>query len=291
MFPELTLGISVPMSGMSFRAIAWLSIAVGVLFLLSGFGLWLQRDIFDEDRFVQRTVTIIGTKEVRTAIANEVIDVAFEDFPAAKELFEEFLESSLSAILDSEIIKPAIEEIAGQIHQALTSPDPQAVALDISSVTGPAKAVVKAIPGLDSSVKEAVRDVPNKIVLLEKGEVPSIYTIGTIFMWLGPIAGLAGIGILIWVIWAAGVGRRSYALRIAGLSVAGVSLIGIVLIKAFRAPILSGISGNLEIIIENIYDSFTAGLILQTWYLLFAGLIMAVIGLAIDFFNSWRAPE
>jgi len=279
------------MNGMSSRAIIWLSIAAGVLLLLAGFGLWLQRDIFDEDRFVQRTVTIIGTKEVRTAIANEVVDVAFEDFPAAKELFEDFLESSLSAILDSEIIKPAIEEIAGQIHQALTSPDPQAVALDISSVTDPVKAVVKEIPGLDPKVKKAVRDVPAEIVLLKKGEVPSIYTIGTIFMWLSPIAGLAGIGILIWIVWAAGTGRRPYALRTAGLSIAAVSLVGIVLIKAFRGPILAGISGNLEIIIESIYDSFTAGLVRQTWYLLFAGLLTAVIGLALDFIASWRAPE
>ena len=276
---------------MSPRATIWLSIAAAVLLLLADFGLWMQRDIFDEDRFVERTVEIIGTKKVRTAIADEVVETAFQDFPAAKEVFEGFLESTLASLLDSQIIKPAIEELAQQIHQAMTSPDPQAVGLDISSVTGPVKSVVKEIPGLDSEVKKVVRAVPDKVVLLKKGEVPSIYTFGTVFIWLGPIAGLAAIGILIWIIWAAGIGRRSYALRTAGVSLAIVSLIGILLVQVFRGPVMAGISGNLEIIVESIYDSFSAGLVRQTWWLLISGVIMAVIGLGLDLMRSWRAPE
>ncbi len=276
---------------MSPRATIWLSIAAAVLLLLADFGLWMQRDIFDEDRFVERTVEIIGTKKVRTAIADEVVETAFEDFPAAKEVFEGFLESTLASLLDSQIIKPAIEELAQQIHQAMTSSDPQAVGLDISSVTGPVKSVVKEIPGLDSEVKKVVRAVPDKVVLLKKGEVPSINTFGTVFIWLGPIAGLAAIGILIWIIWAAGIGRRSYALRTAGVSLAIASLIGILLVKVFRGPVMAGISGNLEIIVESIYDSFSAGLVSQTWWLLISGVIMAVIGLGLDLMSSWRAPE
>lgn len=276
---------------MSPRAIIWLSIAAAVLLLLADFGLWMQRDIFDEDRFVERTVEIIGTKKVRTAIADEVVETAFEDFPAAKEVFEGFLESTLASLLDSQIIKPAIEELAQQIHQAMTSPDPQAVGLDISSVTGPVKSVAKEIPGLDSEVKKAVRAVPDKVVLIEKGEVPSIYMFGTVFIWLGPIAGLAAIGILIWIIWAAGIGRRSYALRTAGVSLAIASLIGILLVKVFAGPVMAGISGNLEIIVESIYDSFSAGLVSQTWWLLISGVIMALIGLGLDLMSSWRAPE
>jgi hypothetical protein len=267
-----------------------LSIIATVFILIANFALWLQRDIFDQDRFVSTSVSVIRTKPVREAIAAEIVQDAFSSLPALESIIGDFLQTNLSALLDSKAVKPALEDIATQIHTALTAKQPQPVQIDISAVTGPAKAVVNNVPGIDPQIKKAVKSLPNAVVLVKKGDIPSIYSVGTFFLWFGPLAGLIGLGLFVIVIWLARE-KRSSAIKTVGASLGIGAAVFLILIQAYRAPVLSSFSGNIRIIFEHLYDAFTAGLSNQTWAIFVIGLVAFLLGYGLDYLAGTRGPK
>lgn len=275
------------MTTMSPRMMTALAITATVFLLIANFGLWLERQIFNQDRFVQTAVQVIKTQEVRDAISEEIIDEAFADLPKLEQVAEEFLQSPLSALLDSDIVESATEEIAREIQVALTSKDPQAVAIDISGVTEPAKNIARVLPNLDKEIESAIRNLPDSIVLIEKGEVPSLYTMGTVFLPLGRISVVAGLAIIVGLIWVAVAGRLSRVLKILGSSLSIGAVIFLILIWALQSSILASVGGgNIQIIVSNIYEAFINLLVRQTFVMLLGGLLIIAGGYILDFF--WR---
>ncbi len=260
--------------------------------LIANIGLWMQRQIFDQDRFKQTAVDVMTTAKVRNAITDEIIVSILGDRPELKDLAEEFAAPVISDFLNSDIVEPAIDEIAGQIQVSLTSSEPKAVAIDISGITQPAKGVAALIPNLDPEVKTAIRELPNSIELIEKGTIPSIYTPGIIFLWLGRVGGVAALVIVAGLIWAAIVNKRSQILKILGTSISVGAVIFLVLIWSFRAPIIGSVgSGNIQVIIGSIYEAFINILVGQTSAILVGGLIVIAGGYLLDFWHGRNAEE
>lgn len=271
---------------MSKKMIIVLSVVVSVFLLLTSVGLWLERQIFNEERFKETAAGVIKTEQVREAIADEIIVIVTGDFPELKDLATEFVQPTLAELLNSDFIASAVEEVAGEIQVALTSSEPQAVAIDISGITGPLKTAVGFIPNLSSEVENAVKDLPSSIVLIEKGGIPSIFTIGLILMWLGRLTGVAALVIFIVMVWKAIVNRQSQILRTLGIYISIGAAIFLVLVWAFSSPLLSTIgSGNIRVIVSNIFEAFIRILINQTWAILVVGLF--IIG-ASYLLRFWR---
>jgi len=271
---------------MSKKMIIVLSVVVSVFLLLTSVGLWLERQIFNEERFKETAAGVIKTEQVREAIADEIIVIVTGDFPELKDLATEFVQPTLAELLNSDFIASAVEEVAGEIQVALTSSEPQAVAIDISGITGPLKTAVGFIPNLSSEVENAVKDLPSSIVLIEKGGIPSIFTIGLILMWLGRLTGVAALVIFIVMVWKAIVNRQSQILRTLGIYISIGAAIFLVLVWAFSSPFLSTIgSGNIRVIVSNIFEAFIRILINQTWAILVVGLF--IIG-ASYLLRFWR---
>ncbi len=260
---------------MSKRTIIILSVIVSVFLVLASIGIWLERQIFDEERFKTTAVDVIKTGQVREAIADEIIIIVTGDFPELNNLATEFVQPTLAELLNSNFVSAAVEEVAGEIQVALTSSEPQAVAIDISGITGPLKTAVGFIPNLSSEVENAVKDLPASIDLIEKGGIPSIFSIGLIMMWLGRLTGISALVIFGIMVWKAIANRQSQILRTLGIYVSVGAAVFLVLIWAFSSPILSTIgSGNIRVIVSSIFEAFIGILINQTWAIFAGGLVI-----------------
>ena len=171
----------------------------------------------------------------------------------------------------------------------ITAKEPQSVTVDISAIKG----FIKPIAGaLDKRFGASVQvgDVPDSLVLIQKGEIPSIYGWAVVLLWVGPILGLIGIAILAGLIWRAASEDRPAVLRVAGSVLAIGSVVFVVLVRGMKAPILASVtSGNGKIIVGDIFDAFSAGLTAQTWLLAIIGLILIGAGYVLPR-AWWKQP-
>ncbi len=271
---------------MSRRTVIILSVITAIFLLIANIGIWLERQIFDEARFKNTAVEVIKTSKVRNAIADEIIAATLGSLPELEELAEEFVQPTLSDFLDSDIIEPAIEDIAGQIQVALTSREPQAVEIDISGLTQPAKGFARLVPNLDPEIKSAIRSLPSSIELLEAGEIPSIYTPGIIFLWLGRVTGVAGLILIVSMMFVGIANRRNDILKTLGAAIAIGAAIFLVLIWSVKAPVLASVGdGNMQTIVGSIYEAFVELLIRQSFIILLGGLLIIALGYFLEF---WR---
>jgi len=269
------------------RMIAILSIIVSVFLLLASTGLWVERQIFNKDNFTKTAVSSIKSAPVREAISNKIITSVTGDFPALKDLATRFVKPTLSDFLNGKLVTAAVGEVAGEIQTALTSSRPQAVKIDISSVTGPIKTGAKFIPNLSSNVKNAVKQLPSSIELIKKGVIPSMYTTGLVLMWLGRITGITAVIIFGYMLWKAVINKQSYILRTLGIYISLGAAVYLLLIWAFASPLLATIGdGDIHVIISNIFAAFIRILINQTWVIFFGGLVITAGGYLLKGFRD-----
>ncbi|HEX21070.1 MAG TPA: hypothetical protein ENH19_00265 [Actinobacteria bacterium] len=264
-----------------------LSIIVSVFLILASTGLWVERQIFNKDNFKTTAVEAIRTVQVRDAIANRIIISLTGSFPRLSDLAQKFVKPSLADFLNGKLVKGAVNNIAGEIQTALTSPKPKAISIDISALTGPAKTAANIIPKLDPDIKNAIKQLPPSIELIKKGVIPSIFTVGLVLMWLGRITGVAALIIVGYMVWKAVVNRESLILKTLGIYISIGTALYLLLIWAFASPLLATIGdGDIRVIISKIFDAFTRILINQTWLVLIGGLLIVAGGYLLQWFRE-----
>lgn len=262
---------------MSTKTVIWLSILAVIFILVFNFSFWLNRSIFDKEAFVNETVTVIQSQDVRNAIAGEIIDQAFADLPLIRETVGDFAQSAISGLLGSRAIKPVIRALAAGFNDLITAKEPKAVVIDTSGIVNFIKPIASAVnQRLGTQIPT---DLPTSIVLVKKGQIPTIYSWGMVLLWVGPVVGLIGLGIIVGMIWVSHASKRRSVLKIIGATLALGGVIFIILVSMFQSPILASIdSENVRTIVSNIYSAFAGRLMAQTWLLVFIGVLFVVVG-------------
>ncbi|HDZ86093.1 MAG TPA: hypothetical protein ENH57_00190 [Actinobacteria bacterium] len=265
------------MKEMSSRKIIFLSIIAIILVLIANLALWFTDEIFDSEEFAQKTVQVVEREEVRDAIAAEIVDESFADQPLILQIAGNVFEPVISGLLGADILEPAIETFAQAVHTALTS-KPQAITIDISSIVEFVKPLATAInERLGTQINAA--NIPDTIVIAEKGDIPSIYTFGVVMLWLGLFSTIIGLGLIIWLIWVNRGDKRRYVFKTIGFSLIVGAAIVLIVLQAIAATILSPIDDeNLEIVASNIYDVFVGVFKWQNWILIIIGIVLIFVG-------------
>lgn len=255
-----------------------LSITALMFVLTANFSIWLNNSIFDRQAFVNTTVQTIQEPQARKAISGEIVGTAFKSLPIVQGVVGEPLQSAINGLLGSERFKPILEGLAEKLNIMLTAKTPQSVVVDISGL----KTFIKPIAGaLDKQLGQTipVADLPDSLVLIAKGEIPSIYSWAVVLLWVGPILGLLGLAIIIGLIRRSGNEQRPETLKTIGSILAVGSLVFIVLIKVLKAPILASVSSsNAKIVVGDLFDAFAGALTRQTWLPAIAGLVLIGVG-------------
>ncbi len=265
------------MKEMSSRKIIFFIIIAVILVLIANIAWWFNDEIFDSEEFAQKTVQVVERDEVREAIAAKIVDEAFADQPLIQQVAGNVLEPVISGLLGADILKPAIETFAETVHTALTS-KPQEISIDIAAIVEFIKPIATAVnERLGTQIDAA--NIPDTIVIAEKGDIPSIYTFGVVMLWVGLFSTIIGLGLIIWLIWVNHGDKRRYVLKTIGFTLIVGAAIVLIVLEAIAATILSPIDDeNLQIVASNIYDVFVGVLKWQNWILIIIGIVLIVVG-------------
>jgi hypothetical protein len=238
-----------------------------ILFLIANVGFWLARTIYNPQNFTNLVVQTYRQEDVRNAISSEIVDKTLESKPLVNQVIGQPVQGAISGILGSPTFQSVLEKVATKFQAYLTTDNRQDVTLQIGQVSTFVKAAATAVsPQLGDQVPDVT---PQTITLVKANSLPNINRWAKPIMTLGPLAGVIGIGILIYLFYTEE-DRVRLLRRTSTYFLIGIVVFGL-LIPYFRT-ILQGNVGNqnAEIIATATYDAFTK--ILTSQLIIFASI-------------------
>lgn len=253
----------------------WLmSILAALLLLVANSAYWVSHNIFDTDTFTRITDQALSQESSRTAIAGAVVDRLLEQRPVLRNVLGDQAVKLISGLLDTSQAQAVMDRAISRFHIAVTSNDPQNIEIDLTRL----KSVIERIVAL-ADVEEAninPDEIPDTVVLLDASKIPNFYQYGVIFLWLAPLALIAGLALFAWPYLKAPRDAWSTPLK-QGLVIVAVSFLGLMLGPLFKPPVLAQVTTpNARIVVENVYNAFLDTFNRQTYLLLLIGIIFCL---------------
>lgn len=268
----------------------FLAIMAGLFILVANFSLWLGSSIFNKKAFSETAVTVIRTRQVRDTISAGIMKEILKEAPELSKTVQSALKDIFSSLLASNAAKPILEDLANGVNESLTAQNPKAVKLNVEKIIDRTQPFIDAI-NQEFDVNITTDEVPKSIVVIKKGEIPSIYGWGVPLLWLGPILGVFGLALIIGSIVFAGQ-SRAMVLRINGIVLA-ISALLFLLLTRFAATPLSILAQDekVRVIALKLFDAFSAKLSAQTWLLFGVGILLTIGGFILSRFTGETRPQ
>lgn len=271
-----------------------LLIVAGLLLLIAQTSWWISHTIYDSKEFATITTTALTSDSSRDAISKEIVDRAFSNKPLLRATVGKTTAKLLSSVLATDIASTAIEQSTERIQTVLTSSNRDPVELNLV----PFKSVLVVISNIaeksDRQINFKASDIPDKITLLNKENLPELYKIYRLMLILGPLC-MAGVVAIFGYIAYKFKDNIYRATLIIGGTLSVTSLIALVSGPIIRPPVLSLIdSVNTRVIIGNLYDGFLQPYNTQLTIMTIIGVMIMFIsviklGYISEVFNRLRA--
>ena len=252
--------------------------SLAVLFLIiANSAVWINKSVFNTQNFSEITTKSLLSESSRGAIADEIVQQALSDRPIINSAVQEPASKFISGLLATTQAESAVNRAASRLQIAVTSEYKENIEIDLSSIKQTAAKLID-LAGQDRESTN-IDNIPSKITLVDVSKIPEFYKLGTLFMWLGPIALVIGLLLL------AEPHLRAKRLRLElllgqGFIVLAGYLLGLLIGPLFRPPVLSQFNNvNLRLVAENLYNNFVASFNSQLRFMLVLGLIMIAVPL------------
>lgn len=247
--------------------------SIGVLFLIvANSALWVNRTIFNTQNFSRITSSSLLSESSRGAISDEIVQQALSGRPLIRNAVQEPASKFISGLLSTSQVELALNRASSRLQVAVTSEHKENIEIDLSSVKNTAAKLID-IAGQDQEAT-SIDKIPSKITLVDVSKIPEFYRLGTLFMWVGPLALILGLLLL------AEPHLRAKKLRLDVLPTQGCIviagyLLGLLMGPLFRPPVLSQFTNiNMRLVAENLYNSFVASFNSQLKFILIIGVVM-----------------
>ena len=261
-----------------------------ILLLISTSYYWYKNYIYNVEAFADRVVETVQTEEVRNAIAEEIVADTLSETPLLKELLGDFASSAISGLLGSSQFEPVIDKTARKFHQIVIAEEPEDITLDITPIVSISSALLAVtsitdleVPGDVQESLDEISGMDTEIVLVEAKEIPSMYNITYTMAWLGPLAGLFGILLIIYALWATE--DKVQTIVNFGVFLAAGVLLSLLAIPYFQSIIATSTADPLtRVIVDTVFELFTDDLvnILRTEGII--GLLIILFGFILSIF-------
>jgi hypothetical protein len=255
------------------RVAATALVVIGcVLLLAGGITLYAREEVFNADHFADRANVALEDRDVRTFIANNIVDEVIDQGSAELIQAKPLLQAVVANVLVTGPFRTIFRKAAVQVHRALFSRDEGSIVLDLADtgtvVIGGAKAVA---PGV---AKKIPRDVEPGLIKVSK----RTFATGTLHIaeqvrFLGLLLPLLALGCIA-TAYVVCLDRRQLTVTLgAGLATAGA--IGVIAYLVGRALVLSQFDGLERSAVGAVWDAFLIDL--RTWFLVVggAGIVLA----------------
>jgi len=265
---------------MSYKKTAVLTIVAGFLLLVTNSALWVNRNIFNAENFTQIVTTSITSESSRTAIAQNITDNIFQDRPIAKRIAGDFTVKIVSGLLDTTQFNSVLATAVERMQVYVTSSDQEDITIELGAVKDILAQLTSVSESLGREVTVDSSNIPDRITLIEEKDVPDLYNVTVVMLWLAPISLVLALVLLVYPYVKKGV-NRSHILLMQGIVVTVVSFAGYLIGPLFRPPVLSQVSVENRVVIGNLYDAFIATFNSQTQLVTVSGLLAIVVAISL----------
>lgn len=262
------------------------SVIAALLLFVANTAIWANRAIFDTNTFTTTAVTSLTSESSRQALAQEVVDRALADRPAIKSVVGGTATKLVSGLLGTNQFNAVLEKAVGKLQVYLTSNSQKSISLDLSGVKSTVEKLLTVADTRGANTENAterVSNIPDELVLVNADNVPSFYTYGLVFLWVGPLCAIGALALLVYPY----IRKRSQYYKIAaiqGSALAVAGLLSLLVGPLVRPPALASIqSPNVRVVVGNLYDSFIAIFNQQAYWLVVAGVLLALVPLAVRY--------
>lgn len=229
----------------------------GFFLLIANSGYWVNRYVFNAQKFSEIAVDSILSTDSRQAIATGVATKIYEDRPVAAKFLTDPTANIVDGILGSPRMVAPLTELVQRINTRMTSKSQPEVALDLSSV----KAVLNQVMGVAENVtnKDAnfsLNNVPDKIVILQANDLPSLYNYSVAILWLSPITMIAGLLLMVlpYFWWR---NRYKTIMTTQAIMLLSVGAVAEMIGPLFRPLVIGGLQTDAgRTVVGNLYNAF-----------------------------------
>jgi hypothetical protein len=261
------------------RGIIITTIVAGILLVIANSALWVNNTVFNSDQFSDITTAALLTESSRTAIASEVVNQALASKPITRAVVGDTATRLIAGFIGSDQVRSTIDRMATRIHSYVTSKNPQNVEFELSGI----KSTVGRIVGLagNDAAGDKIDTLPDTLTIVDASKIPSFYQFAVVFLWLGPVALVGAIMLLVRPHYI----RRRLNIRILAFQGAAIIITSMAAFLAgplFRPPLLALISQpNYRTVVQNLYDALMSTFAQQTVWLLVVGIgtVIAATGI------------
>lgn len=255
-----------------------ISLVGGVFLLIANSAYWVSNSVFNAKNFVDIAQPALTSESSREATANAIIDATLNDRPALKNLLDGPLVSLTSGLLGSNQAANLYSTTLNRLHIAVTSKDPKNVEINLDSVKNVLAKVVAVSEKTGRETQIDPEQVPSTVTILDVSKLPNLYQYSVAMVWIGPIAFII-FAILFMLPYLADRSRRTYKTLLIQSGVFALSFFAAMSTgPLFKPPVIGNVSDpNVRIIVENLYNAFSANFNAQSAWLIYSAILGGLI--------------
>jgi len=265
------------------KALRWFSAGASalivILLLILHSAYWMNQNFLNNQNFSQKVSSVLAQDSSREAIGQEVSDQVFKDKPVLGRVAGDKLSSIVTSILGTDIANKVVTRVSSDTVLYLTSAKQKPIEISLSEIKPVIVTLSTVLNSVDktSNVSIDASTIPDKIVLLEPGTIPSLYRYSVILSWMVPFAAIIVIGLFALIVRLRKLGIRQ-GIKRAGILLLSSSVIGMIVGPIFKPPAVSMLqSASLRTLTSNLYDAFWGPFFTQMTYMFILGFILIAV--------------
>ncbi len=257
---------------MTDKRLPYFTVVIALCLLIANSAFWFSRNIFNTEKFTQTTTEAVLSDSSIDAIARQITARISERKPLLASASDDLVNNIVGSILTSDRAASIFTRTISSLQTIITSSDPQSVEVNLV----PLKDVLSRITAVAADTDIEIDEIPDSVVIVNHENLPNIYQMGSVLLWLGPL--LFGIGALLFILLMYRAWGNQQALKRIfswmGWATLITFLISMIVGPIFKPPFLKEVdNSNMRIVAENIYDAFLQTFNRQAWLLFITSVI------------------
>ena len=265
------------------KALRWFSagssVLIVILLLILHSAYWMNQNFLNSQNFSQKVSSVLAQDSSREAIGQEVSDQVFKDKPVLGRVAGDKLSSIVTSILGTDIANKVVTRVSSDTVLYLTSAKQKPIEISLSEIKPVIVTLSTVLNTVDTTSKVSIdaSTIPDKVVLLEPGTIPSLYRYSVILSWMVPFAAIIVLGLFALIVRLRKLSIRQ-GIKRAGILLLSSSVIGMIVGPIFKPPAVSMLqSASLRTLTSNLYDAFWGPFFTQMTYMFILGFILIAV--------------
>jgi hypothetical protein len=227
------------------------------LILLMLTSLWLNRVIFNTERFTDITVNAFSEPSSREAVGSLVASRVFENKPVLKATLSDRLSGYVSGLLASEAAKTSVNRLAREGQLLFTSPQKDPVILELSTLKPIIASAQELVQKDETQRRLNVGDIPDSITIVDTSELPNFHTAAVYVHIAGPLSLLAVLTLAGYWLYRGGKQNRYKRSQILMLVVIASAILAVIIGPLAEPSFISlGRDAPSQTLLGNLYREF-----------------------------------